>query len=108
MRRAVGWWRARSVRVRLAIGAIVAVCIGWPGTAIPMALGAPLFEQVMLGLSWLAPAFTAVDMLFTAQVHEQTEEADDGRAGAVAGIDAQGAVAGGLGGAEGGGAAPQS
>lgn len=67
-------WRAMSVRVRLAVALIVGVAIGWPGTAIALALGVPLFEQTMLGLSWLAPAFTAVDLLFTAQVHEQQNE----------------------------------
>ena len=74
------WWRGKSARVRIAITLIVAVCIGWPGTAIALAMGVPLFEQTMLALSWLAPAFTALDLLFTAQVHEkQDADADEGR-----------------------------
>lgn len=77
MRRPWRWWRASSVRVRLAVGLIVGVAIGWPGTAVALALGVPLFEQTMLALSWLAPAFTAVDLLFTAQVHEKQDEAGD-------------------------------
>lgn len=77
------WWRGKSARVRLASSLIVAVCIGWPGTAIALALGVPLFEQTMLALSWLAPAFTAIDLLFTAQVHDQQQDdAGDGREGA--------------------------
>lgn len=72
--RALRWWRSASVRVRLAVALIVSVCIGWPGTAVALALGVPLFEQTMLALSWLAPAFTAVDLLFTAQVHEKQDE----------------------------------
>lgn len=68
------WWRTSSVRVRLAVGLIVSVCIGWPCTAVALAVGVPLFEQTMLGLSWLAPAFTAIDLLFTAQVHEKQDE----------------------------------
>jgi hypothetical protein len=63
--------------VRIAIALIVSVCIGWPSTAIALAVGVPLFEQTMLALSWLAPAFTAVDLLFTAQVHDQQETTND-------------------------------
>lgn len=74
-------WRAMSGRVRLAIALIVGVAIGWPGTAIALALGVPLFEQTMLGLSWLAPAFTAIDLLFTAQVHEKQQDEADGSDG---------------------------
>jgi hypothetical protein len=75
------WWRGKSGRVRLATALIVSVCIGWPGTAIALAMGVPLFEQTMLALSWLAPAFTAIDLLFTAQVHDKQDatEADEGR-----------------------------
>jgi uncharacterized membrane protein YfcA len=65
------WWRKQTIRVRVAVLLLIAVGFGWPGTAIAQALGVPLFEQVMLALSWLAPALTAVDILFTAQVHDQ-------------------------------------
>ena len=73
MHRALIWWRAKPGRVRLAVVLLIAVGIGWPSTAIAQALGVPLFEQVMLFLSWLAPALTAVDLLFTAQVHERQD-----------------------------------
>ncbi len=68
----LAWWRGKSARVRLAVALIVSVCIGWPGTAVALAVWGPLVEQTMLALSWLAPACTAIDLLFTAQVHEQT------------------------------------
>ncbi len=71
------WWRGKSVRVRLAVVLIISVCVGWPGTAIALAMGVPLFEQTMLALSWLAPAFTAIDLLFTAEVHEKQEDASN-------------------------------
>jgi hypothetical protein len=74
LRRKPGWWRGKSPRVRLAVSLIVAVCLGWPASAVALALGVPLFEQTMLALSWLAPAFTAIDLLFTAQVHERQQE----------------------------------
>lgn len=74
LRRLASWWRSKPGRVRLAVCLLIAVGIGWPGTAIALALGVPLFEQTMLGLSWLAPALTAVDILFTAQVHEQQQQ----------------------------------
>lgn len=76
--RLLTWWRCSPGRVKLAVGLIVAVGIGWPGTSIAMAMGVPLFEQVMLGLSWLAPAVSAIDVLFTAQVHQREDEKSDG------------------------------
>jgi hypothetical protein len=78
VRSALAWWRSKPGRVRLAVVLLIAVGIGWPSTAIAQALGVPLFEQVMLGLSWLAPALTAVDILFTAQVHERQDNGGDG------------------------------
>jgi uncharacterized membrane protein YfcA len=74
--RLVRWWRTKPGRIRLAVALLVAVGIGWPATAIAQAVGVELFEQVMLALSWLAPALTAVDILFTAQVHERQDQAD--------------------------------
>lgn len=73
MRSALAWWRTKPGRIRLAVVLLIAVGIGWPSTAIAQALGVPLFEQVMLFLSWLAPALTSVDVLFTAQVHERQD-----------------------------------
>lgn len=73
------WWRRKPGRVRLAVLLLIAVGFGWPATAVAQALGVRLFEQVMLALSWLAPALTAVDILFTAQVHEQQENSSNSR-----------------------------
>lgn len=73
MHSALAWWRSKPGRVRLAVVLLIAVGVGWPSTAIAQAVGVPLFEQVMLFLSWLAPALTAVDVLFTAQVHERQD-----------------------------------
>lgn len=72
------WWRARDKRVRLAWAVIAAVCLGWPTTATLQALGLPVFEQAMLALSWIAPLLTAVDLLFTSQLHEKTDDQDPG------------------------------
>ncbi len=76
MRGLAAWWRAKPGRVRLAVGLLVAVAVGWPVTAVAQAVGVPLFEQVMLGLSWLAPAVSAIDVLFTAQIHEKEGRGD--------------------------------
>ena len=65
--------------MRFAVALIVGVCIGWPATAVAQAVGVPLFEQTMLALSWLAPAFTAIDLLFTAQVHEKQDQESEQR-----------------------------
>ncbi len=73
MRRAAAWWRRKPGRVRLAVVLLIAVGLGWPATSVAQAVGVPLFEQTMLALSWLAPALTAIDILFTAQVHEQQD-----------------------------------
>jgi hypothetical protein len=70
------WWRRKPGRVRLAIGLIIFVMVGYPSTAVADLLGIPLFQQVMLFLSWLAPAVSAVDVLFTAQVHEQQDQGE--------------------------------
>jgi hypothetical protein len=68
------WWRSKPGRVRLAVVLLVSVVVGWPVTSVLQALGVPLFEQTMLALSWVAPALTAIDILFTAQVHEKQDE----------------------------------
>ena len=65
------WWRRGSLRVRLAALTIAVVALGWPVTASLDLLGFPVFRQVMIGLSWLAPLLTSVDILITAQVHER-------------------------------------
>lgn len=73
MRRFRGWWRERPGRVRFAVCLLFAVSIGWPTTSILDLMGFPIFRQVMYALSWVAPALTAVDILFTAQVHEMQD-----------------------------------
>lgn len=85
MRRLAAWWRRKPGRIRLAVILLIAVGFGWPTTAIAQALGVKLFEQTMLALSWLAPALTAIDLLFTAQVHEQQEQASADAASAPGG-----------------------
>jgi hypothetical protein len=82
MRRALAWWRRADKRVRMAAAVLAAVLFGWPATSTAQALGLPIFEQVMLALSWLAPAITALDLLFTAQLHEKQDDRDAGDAGA--------------------------
>lgn len=64
----VRWWHEQTARVRLAVAILISVGFGWPSTAVAQALGFPVFEQVMLALSWLAPGLTALDLLYTAQV----------------------------------------
>lgn len=73
MRKLRAYWQRSPVRIRLAMVSLLLVALGWPTTAVALALGVPLFEQVMLALSWLAPAYTAVDMLMTAQLHEDKD-----------------------------------
>ncbi len=73
----IRWWRSKPGRIRLAVALLVCIGIGWPATAIAQYLGAQIFEQAMLALSWLAPALTAIDILLTAQVHEQQQDQAD-------------------------------
>lgn len=74
MRRWLRWWRGKPARLRLAVSLLIGVGIGYPATAAALASGVRLFEQTMLALSWLAPALTAIDILFTAQVHEKQDQ----------------------------------
>lgn len=78
VRRFVRWYPQQQTRVRLAVWCLATVAVGWPATAVLQAIGVPIFEQVMLALSWLAPAFTAFDLLMTAQLHQERD--DDGGA----------------------------
>lgn len=73
------WWRSCDKRVRFAAILLAAVLFGWPTTAALQAMGFPIFEQTMLALSWIAPALTALDLLFTSQLHEK-RDADAGPA----------------------------
>lgn len=45
--------------------------LGWPISALTFAKGEPV---TVLGLSWLAIALTAVDILFTVNVRNQQDE----------------------------------
>jgi uncharacterized membrane protein YfcA len=51
----------------LLLGAI----LGWPISALTVARTEPPF---ILGLSWLAIILTALDLLTTSQVHEESKE----------------------------------
>jgi hypothetical protein len=77
-RRLHQWWAGRDTRVRFAWLLLACVLFGWPTTSTLQALGFPIFEQTMLALSWVAPAITATDLLFTSQLHEKQDAADSG------------------------------
>lgn len=62
-------------RIRFAWVLLVGSLIGWPLSALTLAAGEP---QFVLGLSWLAIALTALDVLFTADVRSQQEDDDAG------------------------------
>lgn len=50
---------------------LLGVCaVGWPLSAVATAFGVvpQVFEQVMLFLSWGAPAYTAANMILTASI----------------------------------------
>jgi hypothetical protein len=72
MTRAVRWWRSKPRRVRFAACLLVASLAGWPVSAATFARHEP---ATVLGLSWLAIALTATDVLFTSQVHEKQDQA---------------------------------
>lgn len=57
-------------RIRLAWILLIGSLIGWPVSALTLAAGEP---QFVLGLSWLAIALTALDVLFTADVRDQQD-----------------------------------
>ncbi len=59
-----------SRQLKLAWGSLIFSCIGWPATAVMQWAGLPVFEQVMLGLSWLAPIMSSINLLFTANLKE--------------------------------------
>ena len=57
-------------RLRLAWLIVVASLIGWPLSALTWARGEP---QFVLGLSWLAIALTALDILSTSDVRAEQD-----------------------------------
>lgn len=73
MGRALAWWQERPGRVKFAWVLLVISFVGWPVSQFTFARGEP---PTVLGLSWLAVAFTAVDILFTSQVHEKQDNAE--------------------------------
>ncbi len=68
------WWSRRPGRVRFAVVLLVVSILGWPVSAVTIARDEP---PTVLGLSWMAIALTALDVLFTSQVHEK-QDGDDG------------------------------
>jgi len=68
-------WRHRPFRVKAAWALLVASVLGWPISAMTFARGEP---PTVLGLSWAAISITALDVLFTSQVHEKQDQDGDG------------------------------
>ena len=64
------WWRRKPGRVKFAVLLLVVSALGWPLSALTFARDEP---PTVLGLSWLAITFTALDVLMTAQVHEKQD-----------------------------------
>lgn len=63
-------FRARPPRVQFAYWTLGVCGLSWPVVGLMIWLGVPIFEQVMIGLSFMAPMLTAVNVLFTAEVQE--------------------------------------
>ena len=70
LRRLRAWWRSKPGRVRFAVLLLVVSTLGWPASAVTVARDEP---ATVLGLSWLAISVTALDVLFTSQVHEKQD-----------------------------------
>lgn len=68
--------RLRRARTIAAWALLVAACIGWPVTAVLQWLGYHIFEQVMIGLSWVAVIVVCADLLTSSQVHEEQGNGD--------------------------------
>lgn len=64
------WWRRRPGRVKFAALLLLISLIGWPVSSVTFAKNEP---PTVLGLSWLAISITALDVLFTSQVHEKQD-----------------------------------
>lgn len=58
-------------RVRLAWCLLVGSVLGWPLSALTFARGEP---ATVLGLSWLAIAITALDVLLTSDVRREQDD----------------------------------
>jgi hypothetical protein len=64
-----GWRRAPS-GVRRSYVLLVISVVGWVVSAVLQALGVPIFEQVMLAISWGALAYTAIQGVITVRAAE--------------------------------------
>lgn len=64
----------KRLEVILAWCLLVGSLVGWPLSALTVARGEP---QFVLGLSWLALALTAADLLKTSRVHRDQGDDDD-------------------------------
>lgn len=77
-----GTSRRPAPRVVVAWVLLVGSTIGWPVSAFTFARDEPV---TVLGLSWIAIWIAALDVLFTAQVHEKQGRDGDGPGGDDAG-----------------------
>lgn len=76
----------REPRVVFAWVLLVGSGVGWPVSAFTFARGEPV---TVLALSWIAIWIAALDVLFTAQVHErQGRDGEGGKPPAEGGPDA--------------------
>jgi uncharacterized membrane protein YfcA len=62
------------IRVRLALGLLIASLIGWPLSAVSFARHEP---ATVLGLSWFAISLTAADILVSTDVRRKQEDDED-------------------------------
>lgn len=71
-------WRDLNPAARRSVYLLAVCAVGWPLSAVATALDLVpgVFEQVMLALSWGAPAYTAANMILTAQVQDE-QSSDD-------------------------------
>lgn len=68
IKRAARWWRSRPGRYKFALLLLTTSLAGWPISAFTFARNEP---ATVLALSWLAICYTSIDILMTAEVHDQ-------------------------------------
>lgn len=71
--RARNWWGSRPGRYKFALLLLTTSMAGWPVSAFTFARGEP---ATVLALSWLAITYTSIDILLTAEVHDQQSNGD--------------------------------
>jgi hypothetical protein len=76
--RALSSARGKRIKVVAAFWAVPATLLAWGVSAFTWAREEP---QFVLGLSWLAITLTAIDILTTAQVHEENGDGNDDASG---------------------------